>query len=138
MTSPVPTTRSKHAKLLQKLDKIGISGNMYNYIRSFLSDRSMQVRWNGATSTTKGVSMGVPQGKWRTLHNWLYKTSKQHVKKKPINTAHIATIEYYILHVIYHANGTQVMSAISDHDCGTIKRHVRETHTRKYRALYKG
>ena len=51
-----------HANLLQKLDKIGISGNMYNYIRSFLSDRSMQVRWKGATSTTKGVSMGVPQG----------------------------------------------------------------------------
>ena len=51
-----------HAKLLQKLNKIGISGNMYNYSRSFLSDRSMQVRWKGATSTTKGVSMGVPQG----------------------------------------------------------------------------
>ena len=51
-----------HAKLLQKLNKIGISGNMYNYIRSFLSDRSKQVRWKGATSTTKGVSMGVPQG----------------------------------------------------------------------------
>ena len=51
-----------HAKLLQKLNKIGISGNMYNFIRSFLSDRSMQVRWKGATSTTKGVSMGVPQG----------------------------------------------------------------------------
>ena len=51
-----------HAKLLQRLDKIGISGNMYNYIRSFLSDRSMQVRWTGATSTTKGVNMGVPQG----------------------------------------------------------------------------
>ena len=51
-----------HAKLLQKLNKIGISGNMYSYIRSFLSDRSMQVRWKGATSTTKGVSMGVPQG----------------------------------------------------------------------------
>ena len=51
-----------HAKLLQKLDKIGISGNMYNNIRSFPSDRLMQVRWKGATSTTKGVSMGVPQG----------------------------------------------------------------------------
>ena len=51
-----------HAKLLQKLDKIGIFGNMFNYIRSFLGDRSMQVRWKGATATTKGVSMGVPQG----------------------------------------------------------------------------
>ena len=37
-------------------------------------------------------------------------------KKKNINTAHIATIVYYILHVIYHMNGTQVMSAISNHD----------------------
>ena len=32
------------------------------------------------------------------------------LKKYNINTAHIATIEYYILHVIYHMNGTQVMS----------------------------
>ena len=36
-----------------------------------------------------------------------------------IYTAHIATIEYYILHVIYHMNGTQVMSAISNHDFNT-------------------
>ena len=57
------------AKLLQKLDKIGISGNMYNNIRSFLSDRSMQVRWKGATSTTKGVSMGVPQGSGIRVRN---------------------------------------------------------------------
>ena len=39
--------------------------------------------------------------------------------KRNINTAHVATIEYYILHVIYHMNGTQVMSAISDHDFNT-------------------
>ena len=40
-------------------------------------------------------------------------------KKYNINTSHIATIEYYILHVIYHMNGTQVMSAISNHDFNT-------------------
>jgi len=51
-----------HAKLLQKLDKIGICGNMYNYMRSFLSYRWMQVRWKGATSATKSVSMGVSPG----------------------------------------------------------------------------
>ena len=34
-------------------------------------------------------------------------------------TAHIATIEYYTLHVIYHMKGTQVMSAISNHDFNT-------------------
>ena len=56
--------------------------------------------------------------KWRTFHNWLYKTSK-HVRKNNTNTAHIATIEYYTLHVIYHMKGTQVTSAISNHDFNT-------------------
>ena len=41
------------------------------------------------------------------------------LKKKKINTAHIATIEYYILHVIYYMNSTQMMSAISNHDFNT-------------------
>ena len=68
-----------HAKLLQKLDKIGISGNMYNYIRSFLSDRSMQVRWKGGTSTTKGVSMGVPRGS--VIPPLLF--SADHVRRRP-------------------------------------------------------
>ena len=40
-------------------------------------------------------------------------------RKIHINTAHIATIEYYILHVIYHMNGTQVMFAISNYDFST-------------------
>ena len=40
-------------------------------------------------------------------------------KIKHHNTAHIATIEYYILHVIYHMNGTQVMFAISNPDFNT-------------------
>ena len=41
-------------------------------------------------------------------------------KKYNINTSHIiATIEYYTLHVIWHMNGTQMMSAISNHDFNT-------------------
>ena len=40
-------------------------------------------------------------------------------KKYNINTSHIATVEYCILHVIYHMNCTQVMSAISNHDFNT-------------------
>ena len=40
-------------------------------------------------------------------------------KKYNFNTSHIATVEYYILHVIYHMNCTQVMSAISNHDFNT-------------------
>ena len=47
--------------------------------------------------------------------------SKKHPKK---NTAHIATIEYYTLHVIYNMNYTQAMSAISNHDFST-KPHVK-------------
>ena len=56
------TTRSRYAKLLQKLQKIGISGKMYDYIKTFLSGRSMQVRWIGVMSVVKTVSMAVPQG----------------------------------------------------------------------------
>ena len=40
-------------------------------------------------------------------------------KKYNINTSHIATIEYYTLYVIYHMNGAQVTSAISNHDFNT-------------------
>ena len=47
------------------------------------------------------------------------KTTCSKKKNNNINTAHIATIEYYILHVIYNMNGTQVMSAISNHDFST-------------------
>ena len=51
-----------HTKLLQKIQKTGISGKMYDYIKTFLSGRSMQVRWKGAMSTVETVNMGVPQG----------------------------------------------------------------------------
>ena len=51
-----------HAKLLQKIQKICISGDMYDYIKTFLSGRSMQVRWKGAMSAVETVSIGVPQG----------------------------------------------------------------------------
>ena len=68
-------------------------------------------------------------------------------KIKHQHSAHCNNRILHILHVIYHMNGTQVMSAISNHDFitkpyvkarGTIKRFAREMHTREYRALYKG
>ena len=43
-------------------------------------------------------------------------TCSTKIKHQP---AHTATIEYYTLHVIYHMNGTQVTSAISNHDFNT-------------------
>ena len=51
-----------HARLLQKLQKIGLSGKIYNYIKTFLTGRSLQVRWKGAMSAAKQIDMGVPQG----------------------------------------------------------------------------
>ena len=75
-----------HAKLLQKLDKIGITGNMYNYIRSFLSDRSMQVRWKGATLTTKGICDRPPVVQHhipRRGHGSERKGSADHVRRRP-------------------------------------------------------
>ena len=63
-------------------------------------------------------------------------------KKYNINTSHIATIEYYILHVIYKWYlPSQTMISIPGlmwRPRSTIKRFAREMHTRDYRALYKG
>ena len=51
-----------HARLLQKLQKIGLSGKIFNYIKTFLTGRSLQVRWKGAMSAAKQIDMGVPEG----------------------------------------------------------------------------
>ena len=40
-------------------------------------------------------------------------------KIKQQHSKHCDSHEYYILHVIYHMNYTQVMSAISNHDFNT-------------------
>ena len=51
-----------HKKLLSKLAEIGVSGNMYNIIKSFLSNRKMCVRYGNSTSKYHNIDMGVPQG----------------------------------------------------------------------------
>ena len=51
-----------HRKLKQKLKKIGLSGNIYNFVKSFLSNRTFRVRWGHALSDSKRMEMGVPQG----------------------------------------------------------------------------
>ena len=58
---------------------------------------------------------GVPQLAVQDLKTTCSKKNKTSTQR----TVHIATIEYYILHVIYNMNGTQVMSAISNHDFNT-------------------
>ena len=48
--------------LLRKLKFIGIEGNLYNIIKSYLSNRTQTTRINGNDSCTEYVRMGVPQG----------------------------------------------------------------------------
>ena len=45
-----------------KLKTLGISGKMYYYIKSYLSDRSICTRINHSNSSFKNVDCGIPQG----------------------------------------------------------------------------
>ena len=48
--------------VLYKLSKLGIDGNMFNWISGFLTDRSIQVRIGSTLSDVFAVENGVPQG----------------------------------------------------------------------------
>ena len=48
--------------LLIKMHKLGISGNILNWISSFLNDRCCTVSFNGAESDIYSCANGVPQG----------------------------------------------------------------------------
>ena len=43
-----------HAKLLYKLKEIGFSGNLYNYVKTFLHGRSIQTKVGNTYSTPNG------------------------------------------------------------------------------------
>ena len=51
-----------HGVLLAKLSALGIHGQLYTWIRSFLTGRRQYVAVEGAMSATSDVSSGVPQG----------------------------------------------------------------------------
>jgi len=51
-----------HERLLKKVDYYGIRGNMKEWVRSFLAQRSQRVSVQGAKSTPICVTSGVPQG----------------------------------------------------------------------------
>ena len=51
-----------HTKLLHHLKSAGISSSLYLFVRSFLADRYIVVRWKGVLSPRKKIDMGVPQG----------------------------------------------------------------------------
>ena len=51
-----------HSKLLFKISKYGFSGNAYNWIKSFLTDRKQFVKVGNTLSHSQDVLSGVPQG----------------------------------------------------------------------------
>ena len=51
-----------HLRLLSKLTSYGITGNIENWIKSFLSNRKQRVSFNGALSDITDVTSGVPHG----------------------------------------------------------------------------
>src|ERR1051325_2771584 len=51
-----------HTGLLFKLDKAGVKGEAWHWIRSFLADRSLCVSHNGTSTTWHRITAGVPQG----------------------------------------------------------------------------
>jgi hypothetical protein len=51
-----------YSKLLFKLNNLGITGLVFNWIQNFLTDRTQCVRVGSSFSTCRNVTSGVPQG----------------------------------------------------------------------------
>lgn len=51
-----------HRRLLGKLESYGIRGNVLNWIRGFLHERTQEVLVNGVKSAPTSVISGIPQG----------------------------------------------------------------------------
>ena len=62
LSSKLDLSRRSHKRLLLKLERLGVPGNVLKWISSFLSNRSQRVVINGQSSEWTDVSSGVPQG----------------------------------------------------------------------------
>lgn len=51
-----------HLGLLYKLSRVGVSGRMLRWIKAYLSGRNFRVFFQGAYSSVRPISSGVPQG----------------------------------------------------------------------------
>ena len=54
-----------HMRLLKKIYNLGISGNIYKWIKNFSTDRQQRVTLKGKSSQWSKVASGVPQ--WSVL-----------------------------------------------------------------------
>ena len=52
---------ASHQMLLQKLLRYGIRGSVYSLMERYLCDRQQFVSINNSTSSSKAISIGVPQ-----------------------------------------------------------------------------
>ena len=51
-----------HTAILFKLAKMGLSGRILGWLRSYLQDRSFKILFEGHESSVRKVTSGVPQG----------------------------------------------------------------------------
>jgi ribonuclease HI/retron-type reverse transcriptase len=51
-----------HRLLLDKLKRIGISGYLYNFFKTYLANRRLQVKIGSSRSEIMHIDMGIPQG----------------------------------------------------------------------------
>ena len=51
-----------HDGLLYNIKKLGLEGNIFNFIRDFLRNRTIQVRVGSELSSVRVLENGTPQG----------------------------------------------------------------------------
>ena len=57
-----PLSQDAKKSLLTKMQELGIHGNLYKWIKDFLTDRLIQTKVGNAYSSKKVLEEGLPQG----------------------------------------------------------------------------